>query len=96
MYNRYIRQNGAYQRVPQPEPTASPPLPKPPREEPPRQAQQVSHRSAELGFLDKILSRLHLGDVDSGDLILLLLLFFLFKEDGDEELLIAIGLLLIL
>ena len=94
MYNRYIRQDGAYQRVPQPE--ASPPPPKPPQEKPPRQAQQAAHRPTELGFLDKILTRLHLGDVDSGDLILLLLLFFLFKEDGDEELLIAIGLLLIL
>ena len=31
-----------------------------------------------------------------GRLLLLLLLFHLFREDGDEELLIAIGLLLIL
>ena len=98
MYNRYIRSDGGeYQRVPQKEPTASPPPPKPPHEEPPhRETQQTSQRPEGLGFLDKILSRFHLGDVDSGDLILLLLLFFLFKEDGDEELLIAIGLLLIL
>lgn len=58
--------------------------------------QQNTHRPPESGFLEKLLSRLHLGDIDSGDLILLLLLFFLFHEDGDEELLIAIGLLLIL
>lgn len=58
--------------------------------------QQKSQRPSEAGFLEKLLSRFHLGDIDSGDLILLLLLFFLFHEDGDEELLIAIGLLLIL
>ena len=43
-----------------------------------------------------LLSRLHLGDIDSGDLLLLLILFFLFREEADEEVLIAIGLLLIL
>ncbi len=53
-------------------------------------------RPSELRFLDKILSRFHLSDIDSGDLILLILLFFLFHEDGDEELMIALGLLLIL
>ena len=42
------------------------------------------------------MQKLHLGSVDFGDLLLLLLLFQLFREDGDEELLIAIGLLLIL
>ena len=36
------------------------------------------------------------GDIDSGDLLLLLILFFLFREEADEEVLIAIGLLLIL
>ncbi len=53
-------------------------------------------RPSELRFLDKLLSRFHLSDIDSGDLILLILLFFLFHEDGDEELMIALGLLLIL
>ena len=47
-------------------------------------------------MLSGILDKLHLGDIDIGDLLLLLLLFHLFREDGDEELLIAIGLLLIL
>ena len=32
----------------------------------------------------------------TGDLLLLLILFFLFREEADEEVLIAIGLLLIL
>ena len=53
-------------------------------------------RPPEGRFLDRLLSRLHLGDIDSGDLLLLLILFFLFREEADEEVLIAIGLLLIL
>lgn len=47
-------------------------------------------------FLDKLLEKLHLQDLDSADLMLLLLLFFLFEEKADDELLIALGLLLIL
>ena len=48
------------------------------------------------GFLRHLLDQLHLDRVDTGDLLLLGLLFFLFKEDADEELLVALGLLLIL
>lgn len=48
------------------------------------------------GFLQHILDQLHLDHVDTGDLLLLVLLFFLFREDADEELLVALGLLLIL
>lgn len=44
----------------------------------------------------QLLDRFHLENVDTGDLLLLLLLFILFKEDADEELLFALGLLLIL
>ena len=43
-----------------------------------------------------MLDQLHLDRVDTGDLLLLVILFFLFKEDADEELLVALGLLLIL
>lgn len=57
---------------------------------------EPSPRPPEGRFLDRLLSRLHLGDIDSGDLLLLLILFFLFREEADEEVLIAIGLLLIL
>ena len=42
------------------------------------------------------LDQLHLNHVDTGDLLLLGLLFFLFREEADEELLVALGLLLIL
>ena len=47
-------------------------------------------------FLRHLLDQLHLDHVDTGDLLLLALLFFLFREDADEELLVALGLLLIL
>ena len=48
------------------------------------------------GFLRHLLDQFHLDHVDTGDLLLLALLFFLFREDADEELLVALGLLLIL
>ena len=48
------------------------------------------------GFLRHFLDQWHLDSVDTGDLLLLGLLFFLFREDADEELLVALGLLLIL
>lgn len=48
------------------------------------------------GMLRHFLDQLHLDHVDTGDLLLLVLLFFLFREDADEELLVALGLLLIL
>jgi len=104
MYNRYVREDGgAYTRVPEPD--------TPPRaeEKPPYRPQQASRpfspppppdeeeaQAPEAKFLDRLLAKLHLGDIDSGDLLLLLILFFLFREEADEELLIALGLLLIL
>lgn len=48
------------------------------------------------GILQHLLDQLHLDHVDTGDLLLLALLFFLFRENADEELLVALGLLLIL
>lgn len=48
------------------------------------------------GVLQHLLDQLHLDHVDTGDLLLLALLFFLFRENADEELLVALGLLLIL
>lgn len=48
------------------------------------------------GTLRHALDQLHLEHVDTGDLLILVLLFLLFREDADEELLVALGLLLIL
>ena len=103
MYNRYIRNdNGVYDRVPQQE-TAPPspprPQPPPPRPEPPQPGPGPAPPPApapERQFLNRLLAKLHLGDMDAGDLLLLLILFFLFYQKADEEVLIAIGLLLIL
>ena len=86
MYNRYIRRDdGCYERVVQPE---GPPCPPPPPE--------GVHGPPELHLLDALLEKLHLRDLDSGDLLLLLILFLLFRQEADEEILIALGLLLIL
>lgn len=48
------------------------------------------------GFLSQIMGKLKLDDLDTGDLLLLAILFLLFREGEDEELLLALGLLLIL
>ena len=48
------------------------------------------------GFLSGLLGKLKLDEIDTGDLLLLVILFLLFKDGEDEELLIALGLLLIL
>ena len=104
MYNRYMRNDtGTYTRMPQDD--APPPGPKPssgpgasPKAKPspgPPPIPAPSHRP-ERDILNRFLERLHLGDLDSGDLLVLLLLFMLFRENADEELLIALGLLLIL
>ena len=104
MYNRYMRNDaGTYTRMPQDD--APPPGPKPlsgsgasPKAKPspgPPPIPAPPHRP-ERDILNRFLERLHLGDLDSGDLLVLLLLFMLFRENADEELLIALGLLLIL
>lgn len=104
MYNRYMRNDtGSYTRIPQDD--APPPGPKPPsgpgaspKAKPspgPPPIPAPPHRP-ERDILNRFLERLHLGDLDSGDLLVLLLLFMLFRENADEELLIALGLLLIL
>lgn len=112
MYNRYVRNDrGTYTCIPQeenPSPypvSAPPPFPPqrpcpPPPEPPPRREPDCSSLSG-LGkgssqTIRRLLDRLHLDHVDNGDLMLLMLLFLLFQEDADEELLIALGLLLIL
>lgn len=77
-------QTGSQQRPP------PPPPPSPPSDGNSRWSDGLT------GFLRHILDQLHLDHVDTGDLILLVLLFFLFREDADEELLVALGLLLIL
>lgn len=98
LYNRYIRgSDGGYTRVAQsdPPPHSAPPPPPGP-DMPPPPPPPPPGRAPEMDLLNRLLARLHLGDLDSGDLLTLLLLFLLFREGADEELLIALGLLLIL
>ena len=86
MYNRYVRNgDGIYQRVSSSE-----------EERPPGGAPPHRPEGAAGGLLSQLLGKLQLEDLDTGDLLLLAILFLLFKEGGDEELLIALGLLLIL
>ena len=82
-----------------PPPSGGPPPPPPPKQErPPGPNRPPPGQTADglTGFLRHILDQLHLNNVDTGDLLLLALLFFLFRENADEELLVALGLLLIL
>ena len=100
MYNRYIRaDDGSYERVPHPEESSGgggsdqrwEAAPMGNRRDPPDPADRQSS-----SFLKRILRKLNLEEIDTGDLLLLLLILFLFSEDGDEELLFALGLLLLL
>ena len=105
MYNRYIRRDdGTYTKVAEPDPPrqettgpGSQPSPPPP-DDPNESGPPPSFGGTEglAGYLRRILDQLHLDRVDAGDLLLLLILFFLFYQKADEEVLIAIGLLLIL
>ena len=99
MYNRYLRSDeGVYTRIPMPDPPPdpprnpgrTPPKPPPPESSPPRPDKDASQ------FFSRLLDKLPLRGVDTGDILLLHILFFLFEEKADDELLIALGLLLIL
>ena len=111
MYNRYIRtDDGTYTKVAEeesprgqsrqepppggPSPGSSPPPPpNGPGGGPPP---PFGGTDGIAGYLRRVLDQLHLDRIDTGDLLLLGLLYFLFREKADEELLIALGLLLIL
>lgn len=110
MYNRYIRNDsGGFTRIQEEDAQANRPSEAasqasgqqqsaPFQEHAPQNNPRATGRTNDglTGFLRHILDQLHLDSIDTGDLILLGLLFFLSREDADEELLIALGLLLIL
>lgn len=110
MYNRYVRgEQGGHVRVPQPDQaedssradtsrhTAPPESPGSAARGDAEQRERRQARNDGLtGILRHALDQLHLESVDTGDLLLLALLFLLFREEADEELLVALGLLLIL
>ena len=104
MYNRYIRtDDGTYTKVseegtPSGQPRQEPRQDRPPPDGPPPFSPPPPFGGGEgiAGYLRRILDQLHLDRIDAGDLLLLGLLYFLFREKADEELLVALGLLLIL
>ena len=105
MYNRYVRnEQGGYIRVPMPQPPRpeapdtirKPPPPCEPQDLPPPPSLPPPPPPDAPRFLGHILERFRIQNVDTGDLLLLLILFFLFEEQADDEILIALGLLLIL
>lgn len=101
MYNRYIRNDqGTYTRIPEEDtpPRTAPEGPPPPGNAPPPPGGGLFGGFPPVGSGDlrKLLDRFHLDRIDSGDLLLLGLLFLLYREGADEELLFALGLLLIL
>lgn len=82
---------------PPPQPTIFPPPPPPPEWKLPFGLGAPGKGTEGISaMLRKLLDKFHLDNVDTGDILLLIMLFFLFKEDADEELMIALGLLLIL
>ena len=101
MYNRYVKNDaGIYRRV-DAEHTYAPPKHAVHQEA--RTTQHNTRSTSPLGSLlgaegplSGILGKLKLSDFDTGDLLLLAILFLLFRDGEDEELLIALGLLLIL
>lgn len=97
MYNRYIRSdNGTYTRISEEESNQFPPHQEDPKNRSHAPPPFNNVGDGLTGVLQHILDQFHLDHVDTGDLLLLGLLFFLFREDADEELLVALGLLLIL
>ena len=89
MYNRYIQHDdGVYQQIPHRDAHAPPP--------PPPSWDENREEKRRGGFVDRILEKLNLGDIDKGDVLLLLILLFLFDQGEDEELLMALGLLFLL
>lgn len=105
MYNRYVRNdNGVYRRIPVPRETTAQHYAAQEREQKSDCGHSaVRHGESPLGALlgkdglfSGILGKLKLDEIDSGDLLLLVLLFLLFHDGEDDELLIALGLLLIL
>ena len=91
MYNRYVRNDkGEYRRIPVQQDRAEGKGEQAQAKPPPGSTAQKD------SLLSGILGKLRLDDIDTGDLLLLVILFLLFRDGEDEELIIALGLLLIL
>lgn len=85
--NRYNAATGKREHLPEPERFP------PEKREPPRQNPGRGGNSMDL---NAILNRLSPQRLEQEDLILMLILFLLWRESGDRELLIALGVFLFL
>ena len=84
MYNRYIRNDqGSYRPIP-PESSSG------------GTGEGEQNRGGLSGLLQRLLGRLNLRELDTGDLVLLLIVFLLYSEGEDEELLLALALVFLL
>jgi hypothetical protein len=95
MINRYEGNTGRVTRMPEPAdfpPPPPPPVKKPPRPAPPSPPPRMSRPCFDLG---RLLPGLGEG-LDGEDLLLLLILWLLYRESGDQELLIIMGALFLL
>ena len=98
MYNRYTSHDtGDFSPVEplqqqEPPPQQPPHHRQPPHQPPPSDAPPVWEKLR--GLLSGLLGKF--TDLDSGDLLLLAMLYLLYRDGGDEELMIAIGLLFLL
>ena len=96
MYNRYVPdKQGNYTRISDEEIPQEPAGCSPSRSDAASPAPEKPPTFASIG---QLLHKFNLSSLDTGDLLLLAILFLLFREEcgKDEELLLALGLLLIL
>ena len=61
-----------------------------------RQPAAFPHRRKQGGLRGGLASRLDLSKLETEDIILLLILYLLYRESGDEELLIMMGAMFLL
>ena len=78
-----------------PPPSNTPPLPPPHGAQSSPNGTQSPPKEPE-NILQNLMEQFHLDHMDAGDLLLLGLLFLLLYDNAEEELLVALGLLLIL
>lgn len=61
-----------------------------------KQPAVASQRGGHGGLLEGLASRLDLKSMETEDLLVLLILYLLYRETGDEEMLIMMGAMLLL
>ena len=99
MYNRYIPDGSQYTKINQPDKDSPPPRSSSQSSPPKDSLTQLLSRltgGKETTGVSSLLSRFHLDDLDTGDILLLLVLLLLFRDGDDLELVITLGLILLL